>query len=337
MLLNRTHLIGAILAGLACGFLVVFIIMSAETPAEAVEKNNIAENSEAANKLIGSAKTEQQKLSVLFVGDIMLDRNVFVAEQRAKDWAHPFLLAAPVLDAVDLRVANLEGPITTTPFSMKRAHEEIRFTFNPKFIPELAKHFDVVSLANNHTLNFGVEGLASTKKYLQENNVAWFGDPQNRENSIATTTVRGGFKIALMGYLGLYDKNEIGFKKVLATIQQLRPGADYVVVVPHWGVEYISTPTDLQVRQAHAFVDAGADAVIGGHPHVVESNEIYKGKKIYYSLGNFIFDQYFSSETMHGLGVRVDLTRAGENNLVQEKFTELPVEINAQSQPVFAQ
>lgn len=89
--------------------------------------------------------------------------------------------------------------------------------------------------------------------------------------------------------------------------------------MPHWGEEYSTKPNELQKKLAHSFIDAGADMVIGAHPHVVQTNEIYKGKHIYYSLGNYIFDQWFRPEVKKGLGVEVSFSKKGkEGEVVKE-------------------
>lgn len=277
-----------------------------------------------------------RQLRILFVGDIMLDRNVYNATMRVGagggDFAHPFELMAPTLATYDLTVANLEGPITTTAFNMKRA-QAMSFTFDPRFVPALAENFDVVSLANNHALNQGEKGLFVTKKYLSDAGVEYFGDPRNSVGHAGRVFERNGFKIGLVGYHAFGGPESKTIPVVEREIKKMRAdGADYIVVMPHWGPEYKPRAAASQVVAGHRFIDAGADAVVGGHPHVVQNVEEYKGRKIYYSLGNFIFDQYFSVETMEGIMVALELTRdygAG----VRAEFTTIPYKINRDSQP----
>lgn len=272
-----------------------------------------------------------KSVSMIIVGDIMLDRNVYNAARRAGNFEHPFLLMGPELAKYDLAVANLEGPITETPFNMKRA-QSMSFTFDPKFIAPLAKHFDVVSLANNHTHNFNEKGLLSTKKYLQQEGVEYFGDPLNRAGFVGRIVEKNGFKIALVGYHAFGAPERISIPVVQDAIRDLKKQADYVIVMPHWGAEYKPKPNSSQIAAGHAFIDAGADAVIGGHPHVIETNEMYKGHPIYYSLGNFIFDQYFSKETMEGIMVGLKLSRDAEG-IITPEFKTIPYTINKESQP----
>lgn len=274
---------------------------------------------------------EKEGLNIIVVGDIMLDRNVFNATKRAGNFEHPFLKIAPELAKYDLRVANLEGPITTTAFNMKRA-QAMSFTFDPRFVSEIEKHFDVVSLANNHTHNFQEKGLVSTKKYLNDAGVQYFGDPLNRPGYTGRIIEKNGFKIGLVGYHAFGTPEKIGIATVEKEIKKMKPVADYIIVVPHWGPEYKPMAHPSQVAAGHRFIDAGADVVVGGHPHVVQNVETYKGKKIFYSLGNFIFDQYFSKETMEGIMVAIELIR-NEDGKADAYFKTIPYKINNQSQP----
>ncbi len=282
-----------------------------------------------------SEPDKSQSLRIIIVGDIMLDRNVYNATKRAgENFEYPFLLIADELKKYDLRVANLEGPFTTTPFNMKRA-QAMSFTFDPQFAQPLAKYFDVVSLANNHTLNQGEKGLRATRDYLQQAGVEYFGDPLNRATDVGRIIERNGFKIGLIGYHAFGRSESKTIPVIEREIKEMRPRADYIVVMPHWGAEYKPRASAAQVVVGHRFIDAGADAVIGGHPHVVQNVEEYKGRKIFYSLGNFIFDQYFSKETMEGIMVAVELTRVDGG--VNAEFTTVPYQINKESQPFIPQ
>lgn len=274
-----------------------------------------------------------QSLTLLFVGDIMLDRNVYNATKRnGENFEHPFLLMASELARYDVRIANLEGPITTTPFNMKRA-QAMSFTFDPQFIVPLAQYFDIVSLANNHTLNQGEKGLRATREYLQKVGVEYFGDPLNRAGDIGRIIERNGFKIGLVGYHAFGTPESKSIPVVEREIKKMRAaGADYIVVMPHWGPEYKPRGAPAQVVAGHRFIDAGADVVIGGHPHVVQNVEEYKGRKIFYSLGNFIFDQYFSAETMEGIMVAAELRRGDDEKAIAD-FKTIPYKINKESQP----
>ncbi len=247
-------------------------------------------------------------VKILFLGDMMFDRGVRANVNRS-GFAYVFGESTTTLAAHDLVVANLEGPITSSSSkTMKNGVAVPGFEFTFPTGTAKALHdagIDIVSLANNHTYNFGAAGLAETRNLLANAGVSYFGSPLNA-SFIATSTCINSICIGIVGWHEFARANN---NLILAAIKELRPKVDYLVVFPHWGIEYETTPTAEQRLFAHQWIDQGADAVIGAHPHVVETIEQYRGKPIFYSLGNFIFDQYFSFETTHGIGVSVTLTK----------------------------
>lgn len=239
--------------------------------------------------------------SILFVGDIMLDRSV----ARHAAAASPTALFAGVLDlfmTADARVANLEGAITQNPSVAQLDNTILHFTFDP-FLAEAALRplaLSAVSLANNHTYDFYRAGYEATQGYLEAWGIKPFGHPYNTSSLSATIEVRG-LQFCLVGYHSLYISSTA---EVVGEIMRLKPLCHKVIVFPHWGEEYEPVAHEEQVSAARLFVDAGADLVVGAHPHVVQNVETYKGKAIFYSLGNFMFDQDFSWATTHGLAVK---------------------------------
>jgi poly-gamma-glutamate synthesis protein (capsule biosynthesis protein) len=248
--------------------------------------------------------TEQKSVSVMFLGDIMLDRKV-AQMARARGVDSLFASSTELFTQTDLRVANLEGPITTNPSIAQVDHTILRFTFDPALTKQVLAplNLSAVSLANNHAYDFGKSGYAQSREYLSQWGIGAFGHPYNTAGHLSTKLNSRGKTICLVGFMQLYVT---GTSTVTSEIQTLRPECDKVVVFPHWGDEYTHEPTGPQVAAAHAFIDAGADMVIGAHPHVVQPFEVYRGKPIIYSLGNAMFDQNFSWDTTHGLAVRLD-------------------------------
>lgn len=248
-------------------------------------------------------------ITLLFTGDMMFDRTVRKT-LTLRGFDTVFGDSKKIFSGADMVIANLEGPVTTYPSSLYVngvALSGFNFTFPTTTATALKEHgVDIVNLANNHTANKGKEGLRQTKEYLGAANVRYFGDPGNNINETSTTTCQDNFCIALIGWHEFAGTpgNEISIE-----IQRLRAENDIVVVLPHWGVEYKKEPTAGQISLARLWIDAGADMVIGTHPHVVAAIEEYKGKAIFYSLGNFIFDQYFSYDTTHGLVVSVKASK----------------------------
>lgn len=261
------------------------------------------------------------ELSVLVVGDIMLDRNV--RNKIDKDGFDSFF--AGVKDLVsdaDLAVGNLEGPFTTYPsVTASLINKDLTFTFDPKLAPKLATlGFDILGLANNHTQNFGAEGLAMTRNYIRDAGMFYYGDP---DNTVETSIITAKNSISI-GFVGFHEFGYKNFDHILSEIDSLRKQTDVLIVSPHWGVEYQKEPTEKMQNWAHQFIDHGADAVIGAHPHVVGNIEEYKGKKIYYSLGNFVFDQYFSEETMNGMAIKMNVEK-DSNGKISLDYKLIPI------------
>lgn len=278
-----------------------------------------------------------QPVSIVFGGDMMFDRYIRTAMRNHGD-GFPLAPLREVFRNADLVVANLEGPITESPSvsetSELGSRENYVFTF-PPVTAKLLKdyHIDAVSLGNNHVLNFKESGVESTKRYLAEAGVAEFGSPLSGDDRVLVRDL-GGLKVVLVNY------NQFvyyGQDKAFEDIAEARQKADVVIVYAHWGKEY--EPEEPGVKElAHRFIDAGADAVIGSHPHIVQEKEGYAGKMIYYSLGNLVFDQYFREDTMRGLLVRmtidpvtkalsyedipVVLKRTGETMLAAERVSK---------------
>lgn len=245
--------------------------------------------------------TASKTVSLQFFGDMMLERNV----ERAMGTSGLDYLLGDLrgkenrfFDGVDLFIANLEGP-----FAPERVPttKSIAFRFDPQLAGQLKKYnFDVFSLANNHLLDMGWKNLDFTKKILEQNGLKYFGD-QLREGPEYTLITEGEEKIAFIG-VNNTDHN-LDMKKLKEALEKAATEAKYVIVMPHWGTEYQSVSNKYQRDLARWLIDNGATAVIGGHPHVTQETETYNGAPIFYSLGNFIFDQYFSKETQEGFSV----------------------------------
>jgi poly-gamma-glutamate synthesis protein (capsule biosynthesis protein) len=195
------------------------------------------------------------------------------------------------------------------------------FTFDPSWVETLYDHnIRLVTIGNNHMFNFGRDGLEQTQKYLEEGKVEYFGDLTDFE-TISTAVEVEGMLIGFVSYNQFSGGDE---EHAVQEIRRLktRQTVDVVIVYTHWGSEYATGSNAFQRAAAHEFIDAGADLVIGSHPHVVQEMEEYNGKRIYYSLGNFVFDQYFSQETMEGLMVRVTINpQTGEFGFQEQKVS----------------
>jgi len=250
-----------------------------------------------------------------FVGDIMLDETPGQYIRQGKD---PFQAFASILDSSDITIGNLECAVGT-----KGKKEDKPFTFmaNPRVLPVLKKHFSAVSLANNHSADYGPEAFVQTMALLDRSGVAYFGGGKNIEAAHQPRVFEvKGKRIAVLGYNEFFprsfealdDRAGIAWSEndyVVYDIKQAKEHhkADYVIVFPHWGIEHEKIASSRQVALAHLMIDSGADAVIGGHPHVTQNIETYKGKPIFYSLGNFVFNGFDDDDSNTGWLVRLTL------------------------------
>jgi poly-gamma-glutamate synthesis protein (capsule biosynthesis protein) len=253
----------------------------------------------------------REEVEVVFGGDMMFDRAIRKA-MRENGNDHVFSCLPREIWGVDLVVANLEGPITThasvSEGSTPGGENNFTFTFPTSTATLLKRHnITLVNLGNNHIMNFGREGLQQTKEWLEKAGVSYFGDPDATEDGrVARPTVNG----IPFSFVNWSDWTSDKTDHTVAQVRKEAESGRVVVVYTHWGEEYV--PPTPQMRQlAHSFVDAGAAIVIGSHPHVVQEHEMHNGKDIYYSLGNFVFDQYFNEDVRSGLLVRVTFDKTG--------------------------
>lgn len=246
--------------------------------------------------------------SLTFVGDIMLDRQVR-KEIQARGF-EPMVANIKKELTGDLVIANLEGPFTnSTQHAVPGG--SLSFTFEPYLAKKLrAAGFTTVSLANNHTLNQGQAGLNLTRTTLKNAKINYFGDPANRRGFVYRTVINGT-RISFVGHHGLVS----GLENTLADIRAAKKTSDVVIVMPHEGTEYQLKFSAKQQSDYRKMIDAGASMIIGAHPHVVQPIELYKGKLIAYSLGNFLFDQYFSGDTQQGLLLHISGIGAKTKNI----------------------
>jgi hypothetical protein len=211
----------------------------------------------------------------------------------------------------DIAVANFENPAPDKP---KYHTSGTIFSADPRFIDGLADAgIDYVSLANNHIRDAGGAGLLQTIANVTKRGIAVSGAGKNLAAARKPAMLEaGGIKIAILGYDAIASSYHATATKIGSAPLSARyvkedvaaaraAGADLVIVYPHWGTEYDDTPFAAQKQLARMIIDNGADMVIGNHAHWAAAMEIYKGKPIWYALGNFVFDQTWSEPTMEGI------------------------------------
>jgi len=262
-------------------------------------------------------------LRLLFWGDTMLDRNVKTKiDKYGFDYLFNKIASSSQWQRImesDLVGANLEGATTNEGkhYAPINAYD---FAFSPDRVSKLKSYgFNFFTIANNHLADQGENGIIETDKNLEKLGIFYFGcaDRRVEECSVKIKEINGK-RIGWAGFSMVYGK--LDEAKAIAEIKNLASSTDLVIVNMHWGVEYEHQFNKLQQDLAHRMIDTGADIIIGHHPHVVQGMEIYNGKPIFYSLGNFIFDQYFSPDTQEGLGV---LAAISDDELV---LSLLPIE-----------
>jgi poly-gamma-glutamate synthesis protein (capsule biosynthesis protein) len=257
---------------------------------------------EAAGAVVSASRPAT--LTVAAVGDMIFDRRVKSLVQTAGGTA-PLADVASHLASADIAVGNLESPLSSR--GTEKTEKDVRFRGDPRGVEGLAASgFDFVSLANNHVLDWGPVALSDTTALLKDKGIGYAGAGSNRAAAWTPAVVeRGGASVAFLGFSHILPPGFVATKSsaglaqgrnnmdaVVEAITEAKAKHDYVLVSFHWGVEYADDCNGDQVRDAHRAIDAGADMVLSHHPHVIQALELYKGKLIAYSLGDFVFDHY---------------------------------------------
>lgn len=254
------------------------------SPDETTDAASGETTEEAASETTSDANAAPtpKSVKVTFVGDCTLcsdarGYNHFDSVVK-KRWNYPFKNCKSIFAHDDLTLANCEMAITS---SKKHRKKAFVFAMNPsgtKYFTHAS--IEAVNLANNHTLDFGTSGLKDTRRNLKKAGILW-SDTSN----YAIYTAKNGVKIGMCGYTSTY-----GLSKTYKLIKQLRAkGCQIVIVSCHWGIEARYTATKSQKSRGHALINHGADIIVGTHPHRLQPIEVYKGKYILYSIGNFCF------------------------------------------------
>lgn len=257
-------------------------------------------------------KVEVKNIKLAFVGDIMLDRGVkdSVYKNFAGDYNQLLSKVKNQLRNYNLLYGNLEGPVSDRGTN---GYALYSFRFEPKVVPVLKEAgFDVLSLSNNHVFNWGEVAFTDTLQALSEMGIIYSGGGFVGAKAYQEKVINvEGVKIAFLSFSQIKDGGVasdsltpgialISEKDVQESVSRVKGDSDLVVVAFHFGEEYQTEPNEYQKKYAELAIDSGASLVVGNHPHVVQTFEQYKNTYIIYSLGNFIFDQYFSPETMSG-------------------------------------
>lgn len=325
--------------GLLLGFTVYQVRDAMRRTALAAFQTNLTINKIAAR----AAELAQPKTTtLLFVGDVMLARGVefYTEREGGGDFEFPFSYVSSTLRAADLTIGNLEHPVSDRG---RNQGSEYSLRASPDSVTGLkGAGFDVVSLANNHIWDWGTDALSDTITHLDRAGIAHAGAGMNEPSANAPVAIEHHKnRIVFASWTNLYPEgleakgenpgvSRFREDEAPMRVRELANLHDIVVVLLHFGDEYRPNANEAQKRIARSLVTAGADLVIGHHPHVVEEVERYGNGWIAYSLGNFVFDQGFSDETMRGLALRVTVKDGRVENV-----EELRTQMNAHFQPAF--
>ena len=290
-----------------------------------------------------SEQSAPKSLSLNAVGDIMFDRRVSqMINQEGGGW--PFAGTSGLLADADLTFANLESPISSR--GERLDVKDVTFRGNPAALSGIRDAgIDFVALANNHIFDYGLEAYQDTVSALDQNGIRHAGAGPNIESAFAPTIIdtTNSTKVGFLAYseivpLWFVPENSkhgiasarLNPKLVEEKVAEVKKDTDFIVVSIHWGQEYTYKLLREQNALAYRLIDQGADVVLGHHPHVIQEIEIYKGKLIVYSLGNFVFDP-LQAKTAESILLRAQIDEAG-----LETLEIVPVVISSAGQPTVA-
>jgi poly-gamma-glutamate synthesis protein (capsule biosynthesis protein) len=267
--------------------------------------------------------------SLIFVGDVLLARNIeFLMNDKGVQYPYRGLSFAAFAKRPAV-VGNFESSVPQV--HVPTPTKNIRFSVSASYIPGLAlAGFTHFSLANNHAFDFSDAGYINAQNTLERNQLVAFGHPNHLNlNSVEFIELQN----KVISVIAVHTLQQLPtYSDLKEVFQYASARSDLQLVYVHWGSEYVSVHNSRQREAAERFVDAGADVVVGHHPHVVQDIELINGVPVFYSLGNYIFDQYDTVDTQEGLVLHLELSNA------QPRISLLPVtSVGTLSQPRFMQ
>lgn len=283
------------------------------------DKNSTQADASSKHAGFGRQESDPQKITLLFAGDVYFSDYVLAAYQQSGIRGVIGASLLKQMKKADITMVNNEFPYSTR--GTQAPDKQFTFRIDPAYISLLAESgVDIVTLANNHVLDYGTEALSDTFQTLDDAGIAYAGAGNSLKRAEKLILKKAGgktfgflaasrvFPVASWnvenqapGVLSAYDPS-----RLLAAVSAARSRCDYLFVYVHWGIERNTAPERYQTDLAHALVDAGADAVIGAHPHVLQGVELYRDKPIFYSLGNFIFYQSIPQTAAAKLSIGAD-------------------------------
>lgn len=273
----------------------------------------------AAKGAWAQSNQKNDNVSIVFAGDIMLEGAPARVMRQGRD---PFSGVAHLFKDADIRLGNLECVIATQG-SVEPEKPNV-FRVHPRALKYVRRHFDAVGLANNHSGDYGPVAFRQMLGLLKNSGIGYYGGGHHlKEAHTPLIFERKGMRIALLGYNEFqprnfeadHDRAGIAWSEDEQVVRDIREArsvwrADVVIPVMHWGWEE-PVANARQRELARLMIDAGADAVVGGHPHQLQNTETYLGKPIFYSLGNFVFEGFPDPINNRAWVVRIEIDRRG--------------------------
>ncbi len=269
---------------------------------------------------VATSAAVAREVRLAWMGDVMLADGPGRVIARGRD---PFASVAAAMRQADVRIANLECVVAN---GGRPVDKPWTFRANPRALPVLQRHVDVVSLANNHSGDFGPKAFGEMLQRLDRVGLPYFGGGRDLRAAHRPAIIeRQGLRIALLGYNEMFPRQfEAGpdsagiawadEEQIVADIRAARALADVVIPYMHWGQEHSETAHARQRALARLMIHAGADAVVGTHPHVRQDTEMIDGKPVIYSLGNFVFDGFSDPDNNTGSILWMTVSANGVNS-----------------------
>jgi poly-gamma-glutamate synthesis protein (capsule biosynthesis protein) len=270
---------------------------------------------------IRATATSIPSMTIVIVGDVMPGRKIYTHSIEYGNYIWPYSATSQVLSNADLTLGNLESPLVN---GCSPGGSTMRLCASPAAQQGLSEAgFDGLSLANNHSFDYGSSGFQNTIVTLQN---AGISPLLNRGVNIFQIN---GMRIGVIALEDTYA-TPIQMESVIPTIEQAQKTTDVLIGLIHWGIEYTDQPSEQQQIVGHALIDAGMDIVIGAHPHWTQPIEQYGKGLIFYSLGNFVFDQDWSEKTRQGLVVRLRISNQTGTPEITYQTEQILIDDNGQ-------
>lgn len=317
-----------LIALLLAGCSVPAAVPETTTPETAAVETTVPATEPTTEPTTVATEPPEEHFLLTFVGDCTFGANptntyagVGFVKTIGEDYRYPFRNVIEWFENDECTFLNLEGPLTDVGNPMQKKHAFRGPTAYISIITE--NSVEAVSIANNHTMDYGLKGYESTVATLQNAGIPFV----ERDKSCVFTT-ESGLKIGLYGAV-YYVLDE---EAIVAGISALKEqDCDLVIFAPHWGVEGTYHPTAQQTRLGHAAIDAGADIVWGSHPHVLQPVEEYNGGIIYYSLGNFSFGGNGYPRDYDTALLQQEVIRSADGTVTLGELTILPANVSSVS------